>query len=343
MSSDQGVPAVPMGAPSDLPGIADVLSAAQRISGKVHRTPIISSRQINTLCDAEVYFKCEHLQKVGAFKARGASNAVQMVPAGIEVVATHSSGNHGAALAWAAAEAGLSCKVVMPDNAPRAKLDAVAAYGAEIELCAPTLADREKTLADLVRETGAHVIPPFDDPRIIAGQGTVALEVLDQCRAQGFTPDLLVCPVGGGGLLAGIGLAVSALAPEIKVIGAEPAGADDAQRSLRSGVRVTEQVPETIADGLRTTLGVRNFELARESVTDVVTVSEQDIVSALKLLWSRTKQLVEPSSAVALAAVMAHRPRFRGKRVVVVLTGGNMDLAGIGALFASGDAGTDSA
>ncbi|MFD1215006.1 MULTISPECIES: threonine ammonia-lyase [Microbulbifer] len=310
----------------DLPEVADVLGAAQRLAGKVHRTPLFSSAQINARCDAEVFFKSEHLQKVGAFKARGAANAVQMVPPGTVRVATHSSGNHGAALAWAAADAGLKCTVVMPENAPVAKRTAVAAYGAEIVLCPPTFADRESTLATVVEETGAHVVPPFDDSRIIAGQGTVALEIIDQCRSLGFTPDLLVAPVGGGGLLAGVGVAVAALAPEIKVIGAEPAGADDAQRSFRSGVRVTEQAPDTIADGLRTTLGLRNFELVRRTVNDVVTVTEEDIAIALRWLWTRTKQLVEPSAAVSLAAVMAHRARFRGKRVAVVLTGGNMDL-----------------
>lgn len=322
---------------SDLPEIADVLSAAQRLTGRVHRTPIFSSERIDAECGAEIYFKCEHLQKVGAFKARGAANAVQLLPPGTERVATHSSGNHGAALAWAAADAALKCTVVMPETAPAAKRAAVAAYGAEIVLCPPTLADRENTLAALVRETGAHVVPPFDDPRIIAGQGTVALEVIDQCRQLGFTPDLLVAPVGGGGLLAGVGVAVAALAPEIKVIGAEPAGADDAQRSFRGGRRVTEQVPHTIADGLRTTLGLRNFELVRRTANDVVTVSDEDIAIALRWLWTRTKQLVEPSAAVALAAVMAHRARFRGKRVAVVLSGGNMDLEDIGTLLSVGE------
>lgn len=318
---------------ADLPEAAEVFSAAQRLAGKIHRTPIISSRAINSICGAELYFKCEHLQKVGAFKARGAANAVQLVPTGTARVATHSSGNHGAALAWAAAERGLQCTVVMPENAPEAKKEAVAAYGADILLCAPTLESREQTLAELVARTGAHVVPPFDDRRIIAGQGTVAQEVLGQCRELGFTPDLLVTPVGGGGLLAGCGLAMSALAPEVKVLGAEPAGADDAQRSFRSGQRVTEQVADTIADGLRTTLGVRNFTLIRRTVNDVVTVTEDDIVAAMRLLWTRTKQLVEPSAAVSLAAVLAHPARFRGKRVALVLTGGNMDLSNVSDLL----------
>lgn len=317
----------------DLPAAADIFAAAERLAGLVHRTPLIHSATLNHRLGAEVYFKCEHLQKVGAFKARGAANALFQLPPGTSMVATHSSGNHGAALAWAATQRGIRCTVVMPENAPEAKKAAVAAYGADIVLCAPTLAARESTLAQVVVETGAHVVPPFDDARIIAGQGTVAQEAIGQCRELGFEPDLLVAPVGGGGLLAGIGLAVSALAPQIKVLGAEPAGADDAHRSFRSGVRVTEQSPDTIADGLRTTLGVRNFALIRQSVNDIVTVSEPGICAALALLWGRTKQLVEPSAATGLAAVLEHPARFRGKRVVVVLTGGNMDFAAVATLL----------
>ncbi|WP_418903584.1 threonine ammonia-lyase [Microbulbifer pacificus] len=318
----------------DLPTAADVFAAAERLHGRIHRTPLMTSSGLNEWLGAEIYFKCEHLQKVGAFKARGAANAVLQLPPGTDMVATHSSGNHGAALAWAAAERGLRCTVVMPDNAPLAKKTAVAAYGAEIRYCAPTLAAREATLAELVDQTGAHVVPPFDDARIIAGQGTVAQEIVGQCRERGFSPDLVVAPVGGGGLLAGIGLAMCALAPEVTVLGAEPAGADDAQRSFRSGVRVTDQVPDTIADGLRTTLGLRNFAVIRERVSDIVTVSEEGILLALQLLWGRTKQMVEPSAAVGLAAVMEHGSRFRNKRVVVVLSGGNMDFAVVAGLLA---------
>lgn len=322
---------------SDLPVAADVFAAAERLSGKIHRTPLMTSSGINELLGAELYFKCEHLQKVGAFKARGATNAVLQVPAGTDLVATHSSGNHGAALAWAAREQSIRCTVVMPENAPETKKAAVAAYGAEIILCAPTLEARESTLAELVNQSGAHVIPPFDDSRIIAGQGTVAQEIVGQCRERGFIPDLIVAPVGGGGLLAGVALAVSALAPEIKVLGAEPAGADDAQRSFRSGQRVTEQVPDTIADGLRTVLGIRNFSLIREGVNDVVTVTEVGIREALGQLWRRTKQLVEPSAAVGLAAVMEHPARFRNKRAVIILTGGNMDFSTVAGLLAGRD------
>ncbi|WP_346839226.1 threonine/serine dehydratase [Microbulbifer sp. SAOS-129_SWC] len=321
----------------DLPTSADVFSAAQNIAGQVHCTPLMRSRQIDALTGANLWFKCEHLQKVGAFKARGACNALTQLPAGTRRVATHSSGNHGAALAWAAATRGLACTVVMPETAPRAKRAAVAGYGADIVICGPTQEDRERALEAVVADSGAHVVPPFDDRRIIAGQGTVALEILQQCRERGFAPDMVVAPVGGGGLLAGVGLAVAALAPDTIVLGAEPAGADDAQRSLRGGVHVTAQQPQTLADGLRTTLGRRNYAVVCHTVRDVITVSEQGIVDAMRLLWTRTKQLVEPSAAVALAAVMEHSARFRNRNVVAVLTGGNMDLDRVADLFAGGE------
>lgn len=321
----------------DLPESAEVFRAAQDIAEQVHRTPLFTSEQVNRHCGASLFFKCEHLQKTGAFKARGASNALCRLPPGSTMVATHSSGNHGAALAWAATARGLACTVVMPDTAPLAKRAAVAGYGAEIILCGPSLADREAALQKVVAATGAHVVPPFDDRRIIAGQGTVALEILAQCRARGFVPDIVLAPVGGGGLLAGTGLALSALAPEVRVLGAEPAGADDAQRSLRSGVHVTTQAPDTIADGLRTTLGQRNFAVIRQTVDDIVTASEDAIVAAMQLLWTRTKQLVEPSAAVPLAAIMENGARFRDKKVAVVLSGGNMDLVRAVSLFAEGE------
>ena len=319
---------------NDFPTSAEVFSAAQHIAGHIHCTPLIRSSQIDALSGANLWFKCEHLQKVGAFKARGACNALALLPSDVGNVATHSSGNHGAALAWAAAQRGIACTVVMPETAPLAKRAAVAGYGAEIVICGPTQGDRETALNRVVEQSGAHVVPPFDDRRIIAGQGTVALEVVRQCREEGFIPDMVIAPVGGGGLLAGVGLALAALAPDILVLGAEPAGADDAQRSLRGGVHVTSQQPDTIADGLRTTLGVRNYSIIRRTVRDIVTVSEHGIVEAMHLLWTRTKQLVEPSAAVGLAAVLEHSARFRNKNVAVILTGGNMDLNGVSSLFA---------
>ncbi|MCH9690720.1 MAG: threonine/serine dehydratase [Gammaproteobacteria bacterium] len=318
----------------DLPTSAEIFTAAQMIADSIHCTPLISSKQINQLVGCEVFFKCEHLQKVGAFKARGACNALSQLPAGTTMVATHSSGNHGAALAWAAAQHGLQCTVVIPQQASAIKHAAIAAYGAEIVECGPSLQDRESTLAALVAKTAAHVVPPFDDRRIIAGQGTVALEILQQCREQGFTPDLLVAPVGGGGLLAGIGLAAAAVAPNVRVIGAEPQGANDAERSFLSGQRIIEHTPNTIADGLRGTLGQRNFTIIRRTAKDIVTVSEAAIAEALCLIWTRTKQMVEPSAAVSLAAVMAHPARFRNKRVVAVLSGGNIDIDKLGEILA---------
>ncbi|MDP5210385.1 threonine/serine dehydratase [Microbulbifer sp. 2205BS26-8] len=320
---------------NDLPTSADVFSGAQNIAGTIHRTPLIRSQQLDRLSGANVWFKCEHMQKVGAFKARGAANALSRLPEGTVAVATHSSGNHGAALAWAAAARGLSCTVVMPKTAPRAKRAAVEGYGAVIVPCGPSLAERESTLQAVVRQTGAHVVPPYDDSRIIAGQGTVALEIVQQCREQGFTPDVILAPVGGGGLLAGIGLAMAALAPDMLVIGAEPVGADDAQRSLRGGVHITGKKPQTIADGLRTTLGRRNYTIIRRTVRDIVTVSENGIVRAMGLLWTRTKQLVEPSAAVGFAAVLEHGARFRNKHIAIVLTGGNLDLDRVSGLLAT--------
>ncbi|AWF80309.1 serine dehydratase [Microbulbifer sp. A4B17] len=319
----------------ELPASEDVFNAAQNIAGMVHQTPLLSSRQLNELTGANLWFKCEHLQKVGAFKARGAANALSLLPEGVDEVATHSSGNHGAALAWAAAERGIPCTVVIPENAPKAKRIAVKGYGAKIVTSGPSLGDRESTLAKVLEETGAHEVPSYDDKRIIAGQGTVALEVLQQSREQGIAPDVIVAPVGGGGLLAGVGLTISALAPDILVIGAEPAAADDAHRSLRGGVHITTQQPNTIADGLRTTLGGRNYAVIERTVRDIVTVSEAGIVNAMRLLWTRTKQLVEPSAAVGFAAVIEHNARFRNKNVVVVLTGGNMDLDKVGPMLSS--------
>ncbi|WP_444931985.1 threonine/serine dehydratase [Microbulbifer sp. SSSA002] len=320
---------------SEIPTSEDVFSAAQNIAEQIHHTPLLRSRQLNELTGANLWFKCEHLQKVGAFKARGAANALSLLPEGIEEVATHSSGNHGAALAWAAAQRGLSCTVVMPETAPKAKRAAVEGYGAKVVTSGPSLAERESTLAAVLLESGAHPVPPYDDKRIIAGQGTVAMEVLQQSREQGFTPDVMVVPVGGGGLLGGVGLAVAALAPDTLVIGAEPAGADDAQRSLRGGVHITTQQPDTIADGLRATLGDKNYAVIEHTVRDIVTVSEAGIVNAMQLLWTRTKQLVEPSAAVGLAAIIEHSARFRNKNVVVVLTGGNMDLDKVAPLLSS--------
>jgi threonine dehydratase len=310
------------GDPLELPDLDDVRAAAARIRGRVHRTPVLRSRSVDAHAEAEVHLKAEHLQRIGAFKARGAANAVaclseERVAAG---VAAHSSGNHAAALALAARERGVPCWIVMPANAPRAKVAATRDLGAEVVVCEPTLEARERTLAEVVERTGATEVHPYDDPRVIAGAGTAALELLED------TPglDAVVVPVGGGGLLSGTAVTVSSLAPGTEVWAAEPAGADDAARSVAEGRLVPQTAPDTIADGLLTSLAPRTFRALSELAAGVVTVSEDDIVDAMRLLWERTKQVVEPSGAVALAALGGGR--FAGRRVGVVLTGGNVDL-----------------
>ena len=303
-----------------------IREAARRIAPFVHRTPIMGCRQIGALLDCVIEFKCDHLQKVGAFKARGAHNAVFQLSdaAARNGVATHSSGNHAAAVALAARNRDNPAYVVMPSDAPAVKKDAVAQYGAEIIYCEPSLSARETTLEQVRSDTGAHVVHPYDDPHVICGQGTVGLEIAEQSAAD--PPDVVIVPVGGGGLLAGVAIAVSALLPECQVIAAEPLGVDDAHRSFHSGRWQPQLAPNTIADGLQASLGKLNFELICEYVDDVVTVTEESITAAMQLIWTRTKQVVEPSAAVPLAAVMSDPDRFRGRRLSLVLTGGNVDL-----------------
>ena len=306
------------------PSFDDVRAAAERIDGQVHRTPVLRSSRLDALAGAELYFKCENLQKVGAFKFRGATNAVFALPdeAARRGVATHSSGNHAAALALAARNRGIAATIVMPRTAPAVKKAAVAGYGAEIVYCEPTLAAREATLAEVVARTGATVVHPYNDPLVIAGQGTAALELLEQ------VPDLAVVmtPVGGGGLTSGTALTVAALAPAARVIAAEPAAADDAYRSLREDRIVPSLDPQTVCDGLRTSLGELTFAIIRRHVAAILTVGEAEIITAMRLLWERTKLLVEPSSAVPLAALLAHPDRFAGLRVGIIVSGGNVDL-----------------
>lgn len=304
------------------PSYRDVLTAAERISGRVHRTPVLTSTLLDDAAGASLYFKCEHLQKVGAFKGRGAVNAVFSLDESVikQGFATHSSGNHGAALARAAALRQAPAYIVVPSNAPQVKQDAIAAYGAEIILCEPTLSDREETLAAVIEKTGAVAVHPYDDPRVIAGQGTAALELIEQVAGL----DVIVVPVGGGGLLAGTCLVAEQVG--VNVIAAEPAGADDAYRSLVSGRRVTEHMPNTICDGLQTTLGARNFDIIQPRLEQVMVMDDSATIGAMRLIWSRMKQFVEPSAAIALAAVMQYPARFAGQRVGLMLTGGNVDL-----------------
>ena len=304
--------------------LADLQQARQRIADHVYHTPVMTSRLLDEHVGASLFFKCEHLQKVGAFKARGATNAVLSLTEdeASSGVATHSSGNHGAALAMAASARGIPAHIVMPSNAPQVKKDAVASYGGLIIECEPTLAAREATVARVIEHTGAVEIHPYNDPRIIAGQGTAALELLEQIE----NLDVLVVPVGGGGLLAGTAIAAKGINANIEVIAVEPEGADDAFRSFGLGELQPQTNPQTIADGLRAGLGKLNFDIIRNHVDTIVTVSDALIVEAMQLQWTRMKQVVEPSGAVSFAGLLEHPERFRKRRVGVIISGGNVDL-----------------
>ncbi len=306
--------------------LAQIEEAAARIAPFVHRTPLLGSAQLSERFGCDLRLKCENLQRVGAFKARGAHHAVMRLDekTAARGVATHSSGNHAAALALAARNRDIQATVVMPENAARVKREAVAGYGAEIVLCEPTLEARESTLAELCARSGAHVVHPYEDLDVIRGQGTVGLEIAEQAGES--PPDVVIAPVGGGGLLAGLAVALRGRLPACQVVGAEPAGADDAHRSFHGGTWVPQEHPDTIADGLLTSLGQPNFALIREHVDDIVTVGEGPIVEAMKLVWSRCKLVVEPSAAVTLAALLEDPERFRDRRVVLVMSGGNVDL-----------------
>lgn len=310
---------------ADAIGYRQVVEAARRIDSAVHRTPVITSRTLDAECGRSLFFKCENLQRCGAFKARGAMNAVALLKAagGAGVVATHSSGNHGTALALAARESGLAAVVVMPDNSAAPKIAAVKRLGAEIVFCKPGVAARQAALAEVVKARGAEVVHPFDDARVIAGQGTAALELLEQQPQL----DAILVPVGGGGLLSGTLITARGVNPELAVFGAEPAQADDAARSLAGGERIVVDAPQTIADGLRASLGVLTFDYIRRYCRGIVTVTEEEIASAMRHFLECTKLLIEASSAVPVAALLAGRlaPQFR--RVGVIITGGNVDLA----------------
>jgi threonine dehydratase len=301
-----------------------IAEARARIAGIVHTTPVLTSHALDERAGARLYFKCENLQKGGAFKARGASNAVFALSdaAARHGVATHSSGNHAAALARAAALRGIPAYIVMPENSARAKRAAVERCGAEITYCVPTLAAREAAAAALVQRTGALLIHPYDNLQVMAGAGTVAAEFLEQVPEL----DAILCPVGGGGLLSGTAVAAKSLRPRIRVLGVEPAGADDAARSLRAGHIIPSVNPQTIADGLRSSLGERPFAEIRRLVDDIVTVEEQTIIDGMRTLWEVLKVIVEPSAAVPYAALLAGTPGLAGRRVGVILSGGNLDL-----------------
>jgi len=309
---------------SEIPTIGKIRNTAERINPYIHHTPILTCNGINHLTGGEIFFKCENFQKVGAFKARGAVNAVFSLSEN-EVshgVATHSSGNHAAALAYAARIRGITAYIVMPRTAPKVKQNAVAGYGAQISFCEPTLQAREENLVRVVDKTGAVFIHPYNDYRIIAGQATAALELLEEISEL----DIVLTPVGGGGLTSGTALTVKYLSPKTKMIATEPENADDAHRSFRAGKIIPSVHPDTIADGLLTSLGDKTFHIIQNYVDNIVTVSEVGIIQAMRLIWERMKIIVEPSAAVPLGAILTHGIDITGKRVGIVLSGGNVAL-----------------
>lgn len=306
------------------PTFQDMLDAHDRIKPYVHQTPVLTSSFLNDLTGAQLFFKCENLQKAAAFKVRGASNAVfglseDQARLG---VATHSSGNHALSLSYAAGRRGIPCHVVMPHTAPQAKKDAVIGYGGQITECEPSTTSREAVFTQVQAKTGADFVHPYNDPRVIAGQGTCAHELLAQTGGL----DAVIAPIGGGGMISGTCLTLSTLAPETAIFAAEPDQADDAARSLRAGHIIADDAPVTVADGLKVPLKDLTWHFVSTHVQDILTVSEQEIIDAMRLIWARMKLVVEPSSAVTLAAILKHKDIFAGKRVGVILTGGNVDL-----------------
>ncbi|HXQ13663.1 MAG TPA: threonine/serine dehydratase [Caulobacteraceae bacterium] len=304
--------------------LADIEAAQVRIAPLVRRTPVLTSEVLDQASGGRLYFKCENLQAIGAFKARGASNAVfQLSDAeAARGVATHSSGNHGSAVAYAARARGIPAYVVMPEGVARPKAAQVERLGARITYCAPTIAAREAAAAAVIAETGARLVHPYDDLAVMAGQGTAALELIEDAGAL----DLVMTPVGGGGLISGVSTAVKAKLPAARVIGAEPAGADDAARSFAAGRLIPLQNAATIADGLRGSLSPATFAHIRRGVDDIVTVSEPAIVEAMRALWDALKLVIEPSAAVPYAAILEGKLNVRGQRVGIILSGGNVDL-----------------
>ncbi|MDK4743579.1 pyridoxal-phosphate dependent enzyme [Rhizobium sp. CNPSo 3464] len=307
-----------------IPTLADMVAAHTRIKPYIHRTPVLTSSFINSLVGAELFFKCENFQKAGAFKARGASNAVfglsdEQAARG---VATHSSGNHGTCLSYAAGRRGIPCTVVMPRTAPQAKKDAVRGYGGRVVECEPSTSSREAVFADVVAETGAEFVHPYNDPRVIAGQATCSRELIEQVDGL----DAVVAPIGGGGMVSGTCLTLSNLAPKIRIYAAEPEQADDACRSFKAGYIIADDAPNTVADGLKVPLKDLTWHFVRNHVTDIQTASEEEIVDAMKLIWKRMKIVMEPSSAVPLATIIKNREVFAGQRIGVIITGGNVDL-----------------
>jgi threonine dehydratase len=308
----------------NLPTFEDIQAAHDRIRPYIHRTPVLSSKSINEIVGADLFFKCENLQKVGAFKFRGACNSVFSLTTeeAKNGVCTHSSGNHAAALALAARMRGIPAYIVMPENAPEIKKIAVAGYGAQITFCTPTLEARESTLKQIAAETGATEIHPYNYFNVICGQGTAAKELIEEIG----TLNIVMAPVGGGGLLSGTALSTKALLPNALVVAAEPAGADDAFRSFYSKTLQPSVAPKTIADGLLTSLGSLTFPIIMNNVDQIITVLEESIVAAMRMVWERMKIIIEPSSAVPLAAILENKMDIKSQKVGIILSGGNVDL-----------------
>lgn len=307
-----------------IPTYDDVIAAHERVRPYIHRTPVLTSSFLDNLTGAKLFFKCENLQKAGAFKVRGACNAVfglteEQAARG---VATHSSGNHALSLSYAAGRRGIPCNVVMPRTAPQAKKDAVIGYGGSITECEPSTSSREAVFAEVQARTGADFVHPYNDPRVIAGQGTCSRELMDQVEGL----DAVVAPIGGGGMISGTCLTLSNIAPHVEIFAAEPERADDAYRSFKAGHIIADDAPDTVADGLKVPLKDLTWHFVQRHVTDILTASDPEIVDAMKLIWKRMKIVMEPSSAVPLATILKNPDRFRGKRVGVIVTGGNVDL-----------------
>jgi threonine dehydratase len=307
-----------------IPTYDDVLAAHARIAPYIHRTPILTSSYLDALTGASLFFKCENFQKAGAFKVRGASNAVFGLSDADAArgVATHSSGNHALSLSYAAGRRGIPCAVVMPRTAPQAKKDAVRGYGGTITECEPSTTSREDVFARVQAQTGADFVHPYNDPRVIAGQATCSRELMDQ--VQGL--EQVIAPIGGGGMISGTCLTLSAIAPKVQIFAAEPEQADDAFRSLRAGHIIADDAPDTVADGLKVPLKDLTWHFVKSRVTDILTASEQEIIDAMRLTWARMKIVIEPSCAVPLATILKNADVFRGRRVGVIITGGNVDL-----------------
>ena len=307
--------------------IDDIRAAAERIKGVGHRTPILTSQTLDEMAGRKLFFKCENLQKVGAFKLRGGWNAVSMLSdeEAANGVCTHSSGNHAQAVAFSAMKRGITSYIVMPNNVPDVKLDAVKGYGANITLCEPTLEARKKTLDEIAKKTGAQVVHPFNNPNVIAGQGTAALEMIEDLG----TLDAIIAPIGGGGLMSGTCIATRNLLPEAKLFGAEPAGADDAYHSLKQGKIIPQTNPDTICDGLLTSLGEYTWNILKDHLEAIYTVTDDEVISAMRLVWERMKIIIEPSSATAVAVVL--KSEFKAlkglEKVGIILTGGNVELS----------------